>query len=181
MAISLQDQLLKAGLVDEKKAKQIKKQKVKKAKAQKQKGKNAVVENPQAAVLAAKAEKAARDQALNKQRQEEAEQKSLEASVKQMILQHQQPIPASAEVAYNFAYQKKIKRIYVTEAQQGSLSRGHLALAFLDDKFYVIPDKIAERIETRKADAVIRIEPENKVDDEDDPYADYAIPDDLMW
>ena len=38
----------------------------------------------------------------------------------------------------------------------------------------------AEKIEQRMPDLVIRIQPEEEPD-EDDPYADYKIPDDLMW
>ncbi|WP_372743378.1 DUF2058 family protein, partial [Neptunomonas sp.] len=38
----------------------------------------------------------------------------------------------------------------------------------------------ADRVETRQPSWIIRIKPTEQVA-EDDPYAAYAIPDDLMW
>jgi len=95
-------------------------------------------------------------------------------------MQQQINIPDNAELTYNFVYDKKVKTMYVTSDLQTQLIRGQVAIATLDEKFYLIPDKFAEKIEQRIPDYVIRVQPEEEPD-EDDPYADYKIPDDLMW
>ncbi|MDQ7072840.1 MAG: DUF2058 family protein [Gammaproteobacteria bacterium] len=74
----------------------------------------------------------------------------------------------------------KSKKLYVTVKQQQQLTRGQLAIAVLGEKNTLIPDKIAEKIESRAPDKIVRIQPDD-MSDKDGPYADYHIPDDLMW
>ena len=67
--------------------------------------------------------------------------------------------------------------------QQAALSRGSLVIVGLDETYYVVPANVAVRIEERSSDTVI-IRAESAADavaPEDDPYADFVIPDDLMW
>lgn len=185
MAGSLKDQLLNMGLVDQKKAKQAEKeknQKKKQAKKARKSGQSVVDEQAQQQQLLEqqRLEKQQRDRELNRQRDEERRNREIEAQCRQMINQQQLTIPEDAEVSYNFAYAKKVKTLYVTPVLQSQLIKGQIAIAVLDEKFYLIPDKFAEKIEQRHPDYVIRIQPEEEPD-EDDPYADYKIPDDLMW
>lgn len=69
--------------------------------------------------------------------------------------------------------------------QQQQLTLGQLAIASVGGRNLLIPDKIAEKIEARLPSSVIRIRPEindsKTISNDDDPYADYEIPDDLMW
>lgn len=185
MAGSLKDQLLNIGLVDQKKAKQAdteKRKKNKKAKKARKSGQAVVDEKAiqQQELEKQRQEKQQRDRELNQKLEEERRNKEIEAQCRQMISQQQLSVPEDAEVSYNFAYDKKVKTLYVTEELQGQLIRGQVAIAVLDEKFYLIPDKFAEKIEQRLPEFVIRIQPEEEPD-EDDPYADYKIPDDLMW
>ena len=185
MAGSLKDQLLNIGLVDQKKAKQAdteKRKKSKKAKKARKSGQSVidVQAQKQQELEKQRLEKQQRDRELNLQREEERRNKEIEAQCRQMITQQQLTWPNDAEVAYNFAYDKKVKTLYVTEELQGQLIRGQVSIAVLNEKFYLIPDKFAEKIEQRLPNYVIRIQPEEEPD-EDDPYADYKIPDDLMW
>lgn len=185
MAGSLKDQLLNIGLVDDKKAKQAATEKRKKNKKAKQARKSGQQVTDEAAVQQQKLEqqrkeKQERDRELNRQRDQERLEKEIEAQCRQMINQQKIHVPDDAEVAHNFAYDKKVKTMYITEALQGQLIRGQIAIAVLEDKFYLIPDIFAEKIEQRLPEFVIRVEPEEEPD-EDDPYADYKIPDDLMW
>lgn len=69
MGLSLRDQLLKAGLVNEKQAKQVGKQQ-QKQKRLVHKGQAELDDSTRQAALQAQAEKAARDQELNRQQQE---------------------------------------------------------------------------------------------------------------
>ncbi len=184
MAGSLKDQLLKAGLADQKKAKQIDTEKRKQKKQQTKARKSGLALDNQQADLQAKLqqereEKREKDRLLNQQREAEKREREITAQCRQMIQQQQVVVPDSAEVGYNFVYDKKIKKIYVTDTLQQQLSRGQLAIGVLDEKFYLVPDKFADKIEQRRPEMVIRIEAEET--DEDDPYADFKIPDDLMW
>lgn len=174
MAISLQDQLLKAGLAS--------KQQANKAKAQKRKDKKQKT-TPDAAepanAAALKEEKVARDRQLNLEREAQRAKKAAEAEVKQLIEQHALRIPEKAELPYRFADGKHIKTLYVMPEHQNQLARAQLAIVRTEKHYALIPTDIADRIEQRIPNSVIRIKKEEIA--EDDPYADYQVPDDLMW
>ena len=176
MLNSLQAQLLKAGLVDEKKIKQAQRAKKKAAKNAPEK-----VQDTAAAVERARAEKAERDRQLNLQRQEEAARKEREAQAKQII--EQAVIDRSTgDVPYQFVVKNKIKKIPVTQEQFDRLSRGRLAIVRLSGQFQIIPLEAAEKVAERAPHwPVIIAKVEEQPADEDDPYAAYKIPDDLMW
>lgn len=176
---SLQDQLLKAGLADAKKAKKINKDKRKQAK-QMPKGQQQLDETKLAAQRAM-AEKAERDRELNRQRQEQAEQRAIEAQIKQLI--EVNCIDRSdGEIPYQFADGKKIKKIHVTTRLHEQLVRGLIAIVELEGRYELVPAKVAAKISLRDAERVLVLnDVSGAVADEDDPYADYQIPDDLMW
>lgn len=183
MAGSLQDQLLNMGVVDKKKAKQAKhskRQDVTKAKQARKSGQKQAPKVIQEKLAQTKVEKQQRDLELNQARNAERARKALIAEVRQIIVTQAIEIPKEAELPYQFEHDKKVKKLYVTDEQQKQLIRGQLAIAIIDGGYRLIPDKMAEKIETRLAEMVIRIQPESVVE-EDDPYADYQVPDDLMW
>ncbi len=176
---SLQEQLLKAGVVDDKKAKQISKEK---RKAKKQaKGKAVVDSGPSAADLA-RAEKAEKDRELNRQRQAEADRKALQAQIAQLISVNAIDRKAG-DVAYQFVDAKKIKKIHVTPEQQAQLTRGQIAIVTLAERYELVPAVVAEKIAQRDSARVLLMHDKSAKQevDEEDPYADYQIPDDLMW
>lgn len=179
MGNSLQDQLLKAGLVDKQKAKQVQTGKRKK---KKQGGATQGVDEAQQRARKAAAEKAERDRELNRQRQEEARRKAEENELRQLIHGHRVPRP-EADIAYNFQDGNSLKRLYVTAEQQRRLVGGALAVVRQDAHFELVPVEIAERILARKPELVLVLNRpgEDRSGDEDDEYADYKIPDDLIW
>jgi uncharacterized protein YaiL (DUF2058 family) len=166
-------------LADKKKAKGIKKDKHKQAKQQR-KSKEAVVDDTRQQVEHARKEKVERDRLLNQQRKAEADKKAIAAQVKQLIETHR--VARDGELDYNFTDQKKIKKVLVNQLMLNQLSRGLLAIVSLDSRYEVVPRVVAEKIEQRLPDRVIVSNQAggNEVD-VDDPYADYQIPDDLMW
>ncbi len=178
MAGSLQDQLLKAGLVDKKKAQKINKQKQAQQKQAQKHNKELIDENKLNAEQARK-EQQQRDRELNRQKNEAVKEKELKAQVLQ-IIQHSELSREGGEVSYSFVYQKKVKNIYVTQEQQEHLSRGLLAIVENADGFSVIPKVASEKISERVPEWFVTIAEKEEVD-EDDPYKDYQIPDDLMW
>lgn len=181
MSGSLQDQLLNMGLANKSQAKKAKESKRKQAK--KKKGGQQVEDSGaqiQADLERQRQEKQARDRALNQQREEEKSRRAALAEAKQLLAQHATPAPEEGPLDYNFVHNRIIKTLHLDRPQHTQLSRGTLAIAILEKGYGLIADDIAARIEATDPALVIRIQPEPEPDP-DDPYAEYQIPDDLMW
>jgi len=175
---SLQDQLLKAGLVNEKKAKQVKKDKAKKKRVDRR-ASQPVADETKERVKNAMAEKAERDRQLNAQRNAEAEKKAIFAQIRQLVSLNL--IKREGDIAYNFKDGTTIKKIYVNAKLQDQLARGQVAIVCLDDTYELVPAIVAEKIRQRNESVIISLAEKDSTIDDDDPYADYEIPDDLMW
>ncbi len=180
MADSLQDQLRKAGLVNEKKLK--KAQRVKHAAEMERKAHGPAGDDAAVAAQRARAEKAARDRALNEQRDRQANSKALAAQVRQLIELNRQPRDGG-DIAFNFKDGSTIKKLFVTKRHQTHLVEGRLAIVRLDDTYELVPTSIAQKIRSRDPNSVIVCNDvkQGSAPDADDPYADYQIPDDLDW
>ncbi len=175
---ALQAQLLKAGLVDAKKAKKINQQQ-----QHAQKIGTPADDDVKQALAAAAAEKLARDQQLNRERQIELEKKTQAANIRQMLSQHQIKDTAG-DISYQFVDGGKIKKLYVTQAVYDQIVLGRVAIARLDQSYPLLPRALADKIYDRAPDViVVRNEKNSSIPAaaEDDPYAAYVIPDDLMW
>ncbi|UTF58565.1 DUF2058 domain-containing protein [Gilvimarinus sp. DA14] len=180
---SLQDQLKNAGLIDAKKAKQIQKEKSKQHKQAVKSGQTTENES-KAEAQAARLAKAERDRELNRQRQAEAEKKAIAAQIKQLIETNRQPKHEGREneLEYNFTDGKKIKKILLGEQAHGRVTRGQLNIVKLGDGYELVPKKIADKIAERDpAYVLVANTVSSDAQDEDDPYKDFVIPDDLMW
>ena len=180
---SLADQLLNVGAVDKKKAKKSQHQKRQTANKNRKavkSGKEVQGDDLKKQLEHTAREKQQHDLELNKQRDVEQAGKALIAEVGQIVDKHKIKIPKDAELAYNFTHNNTIKKLYVSEQQQKELTQAYLAIAITGESYALIPDKIAARIESRLPEMVIRTQAEVQPQD-NDPYADYQIPDDLMW
>ena len=177
--MSLQDQLLKAGLIDDKKANKIKKNKHKQTK-QKQKNKIETTDEAKLAAQQTQAGKAQRDRQLNQQRKAEAERKAIAAQVRQLVEMNRQPRD-EGDITYSFTDGTLVKRIPVSEIQLKQLSNGRLCIIKLDEQYELIPTLVAEKIQLRDESTQILSNQSTETPDEDDPYADFQVPDDLMW
>ncbi len=179
MSLSLRDQLLKAGLVNEKQAKQATKQKQKQQRLEK-KGQIEKDDSQREAALKAQAEKLARDQELNRQQKEKADQKARAAQVKQLIETSRLP-KLTTEDYYNFVDEKKVKRISVNTLMRDKLSSGSLAIVRHGGGYEIIPRDAALKIQERDPRRIVLLNTQTEEPDGDDPYAAYKVPDDLMW
>jgi uncharacterized protein YaiL (DUF2058 family) len=181
MAKSLQEQLMGSGLVDKKKAKTI--QKEKRAQRKKlPKGQEHVDEvTLRAAEL--KKEKADKDRELNRLREQQKNIKAIQAQIKQLI--ESNSITSDGDIGFQFSVDKKIKKIYISADQQTHLLKGRLAITSIVGEFKLVPSVIAEKLLERDKNTVVYLQDksqqEDTVEDEDDPYKDFQIPDDLMW
>lgn len=179
MANSFGDQFLKAGLVNKSQLEQARKSKNKQQKL-KQKQKVEVVDEAAVAARQAAAETAARDRELNRRQKEEVERRAIQAQIRQLVELNRLPRD-DGDVGYNFQDGVVIKKIHVSQAIHDKLSRGLLAIARLDDRYEVIPSVVAEKIMLRDAGCIVSNAETRLEAGEDDPYADYKVPDDLMW
>lgn len=180
---SLQDQLLKAGLVDQKKVAEANREKNRKdnlrRKSKSRKGAGSTSSQP----LPNK--RAQRDRELNQKRQQAARAKELAAQAKQLIDNNRQD-RSQGEHPYSFVYKRKVKKIFVTEAQKKQLTQGQLAIATYvakdGRKFELVPAPVGEKIAQRDTAFMVEVQQQDESDkNTDDLYADYQVPDDLTW
>lgn len=176
---SLQEQFLKAGLVDKKKVRQANHEKTNQKKDERRSGTQSVDEIRLAA-LETQRKNAERARELNAQRDAAARQKAIAAQIVQMIQQNRQD-KGGGDIAYNFTHDNKIKRIYVSAAVQTHLVAGRLVIVCQGESTELVPRVIADKIAERDASLVVRVNKTSNEVEADDPYADFKIPDDLMW
>lgn len=176
--LTLQEQMLKAGLVSSKKL----------AKAQKSSGKSRVqARAAREAVEENKKAQLERDKLLSEQRKQAALSKELKAQVKQLI-EMNRVVVSRGEIDFNFTDNNVIKKIAVDKLTQTQLIAGRFAIARLhaatgaESGYAIIPASVADKIAQRDANSIVvnnalSVEEQN----EEDPYADFKVPDDLMW
>ena len=179
MSLSLRDQMLKARLVNEKQVKQATKEQKRQQRLEK-KGAVAVDETQRQAALKAMAEKQQRDQELNREQQEKAERKAQIAQIRQLIENARLP-KLNSEDYYNFVDHKKVKRIAVNDMIRNKLSSGSLAIVKHGGGYEIVPREAALKIQERDAQRIVLLNVVSEAASDDDPYAAYQIPDDLMW
>ena len=181
---SLQDQLLKAGLTTKQKTRQANADKRKKNK-QKRSGVQhdaSLQETVKQDLSKAKSEKQAKDNALNEQKKEQLAIKEQGLRIKQ-ILEHHQIKNVAGDNEYNYTFNNKIKKLSLDTLTHKALINGRLSLCGLNETTYLVTRETADKLAQLNADVVL-VQNEKVVDeqvDDEDPYADYQIPDDLMW
>ncbi|RTZ17976.1 DUF2058 domain-containing protein [Vibrio aquaticus] len=170
--LTLQEQMLKAGLVNEKKLKKAKKGS-KKSRVQAREVKAAVEEN--------KRQQQERDKALSDEQKEQRLSKEIKAQIKQLIEMNKID-QKDGDIKYNFTDGTLVKSLYVEQLIRDQLAKGLLSIARTDDTYVVIPSSVAKKIAMRDESAIIEQNaPAEDISAEDDPYADFVVPDDLMW
>lgn len=180
MGNSLSAQLLKAGLVNKKQVGKAKQEQYQKTKKQ-QKGKKNKETPSDSKLLAKQAQEAEKERVrlLNRQRLEEGKQKEVMAQVGQMI--EDAKIKITGELAYNFADGNKIKKIYITKEIRNQLGNGQLAIVKHKGQYQLTPAEVAKKIAARHKETVIVLNDPQQKAAEDDPYAEFPIPEDLEW
>ncbi|MFS7250573.1 DUF2058 domain-containing protein [Rahnella rivi] len=176
--LTLQEQLLKAGLVSSKKMEKVQRT-AKKSRVQSREARAAVEENKKAQVE--------RDKQLSEQQKQAALSKEYKAQVKQLI-EMNRITDAKGDIGFNFTDGNLIKKIYVDKTTQSQLISGRLAIARLlvdsngESEYAIIPASVADKIAQRDAGSIVLNSALSQEEqDEEDPYADFKVPDDLMW
>lgn len=100
----------------------------------------------------------------------------------QMIQQHKIR-DTDGEATYQFIDDSKIKKVYINQQIYNALVSGSLVIARENASYAFLPKALAERINAKMEGFIIvnNSEVNEQTTDEEDPYAAYVIPDDLMW
>ncbi|MFT4861538.1 MAG: hypothetical protein ACI95C_000748 [Pseudohongiellaceae bacterium] len=178
MVMSLQEQLKKSGLVDEKKAKQLKRAKVKQEKLVRKNQAPSDAER-KLELLREKQALAAKDRQLNQQKNAVAQNAALKAQINQLV--ETNSVKPDGDKKYGYVDAGKIKNLWINQAQIDQLSRGILCIVSHASGGVLVPRAVAEKIQQRDASAILHKVEANGAPAEDDPYAKYEIPDDLDW
>ncbi|MGO2257446.1 MAG: DUF2058 domain-containing protein [Hafnia alvei] len=176
--LTLQEQMLKAGLVTSKKMAKVQRT-AKKSRVQAREAREAVEENKKAQLE--------RDKQLSEQQKQAALSKEYKAQVKQLIEMNRIDI-SKGDIGFNFTDNNLIKKLYVDKLTQSQLINGRLAIARLvvdgssEAGYAIIPASVADKIAQRDADSIVLNSALSQEEqDEEDPYANFKVPDDLMW
>ncbi|EMQ4855785.1 DUF2058 domain-containing protein [Morganella morganii] len=176
--LTLQEQMLKAGLVTSKKMDKVRRT-AKKSRVQAREAREAVEENKKAQLE--------RDKQLSEQQKQAVLSREYKAQVKQLI-EMNRIIISKGNIDFNFTDSNVIKSITVDKTTQSQLISGRLAIARLStensgiSEYAIIPAVVADKITQRDTESIVLNNALAQDEaDEDDPYADFKIPDDLMW
>lgn len=178
MAKSLQDQLKQAGLANQKQM--VKARKAKNTKEKMQRKGATVVDETAELVKQRDAEILARDRALNDEKNRAAEHKAIQAQIQQLI--ELNAVEERGDIEYRFDHAGVIKTLMLTGEHRQALIRGALAIVGKLDQLSVVPAKVAEKIAERDNSWLVLLNQRDEdAADVVDEYAEYEVPDDLMW
>ena len=177
----LQEQLLKAGLA--------KKSKVAEAAREQQKARQAR-ESTESDAFRREAErarelKAGKDRALEAERKARARAAELAAQARQIILDKK--LPRTGESEYRFSADGAIRTLLVDEDQRRKLSSGAVVVVRLGDRYEMLPRAAGEKVRERDPGLVVLDHgkagdaPAAASSEDDAYYAQFKVPDDLVW
>lgn len=178
----LQEQLLKAGLV--------KKSKVAEVAREQNKARLAKAASPASEIQReaerARMEKVERDRALEAERRAEARLHELRAQARQII--EDRKIARSGESEYRFVVDGVIRTLLVNDALRKQLTTGALVIAHVDERFELLPRPAADKVRERDAGMIVldhgqdaQTETAPASSEDDAYYAQFKVPDDLIW
>lgn len=178
----LQEQLLKAGLVKKSKLAEVAREQ---NKARHAKGPVAPSEIALEAERA-RAEKVERDRALAAERKAQARIAELHAQARQII--EDKKVPASGESEYRFTADGAIRTILVDNDLRKKLSAGVLVIARLGERYVLLPRAAGDKVRERDAGMIVLDHgldagqsPSVATSEDDAYYAQFQVPDDLVW
>lgn len=178
----LQEQLLKAGLVKQSKVAAV---------AREQNKARHVKGTPQPTEIQleaerARAEKVERDRALAAERKAQAHAAELRAQARQII--QDRKVPRSGESEYRFTADGAIRTLLLNEELRRKLASGVLVIARLDERYELLPRAAADKVRERDAGMIVldhgqdaSTEPSAECSEDDAYYAQFQVPDDLIW
>lgn len=174
----LQDQLLKAGLVKKSQVAQVAREQ-----AKQRDGKAPPPNEQQLEAGRARAERVERDRALAAERNAQARAHEQRAQARQII--DTQRVRVSGDIEYRFVDGNAIRSLQVDAAARAQLASGALVIARRDDGYVLLPRAAAGKVRVRDASMIV-LDHATATDappatDDDAYYAQFKVPDDLIW
>ena len=179
----LQQQLLKAGLVKKSQVSQAAREQ---EKARHGKGPAAPTDSQREADRL-RAEKAERDRAIEAERKAKAQAQERQAQIRQII--ETQKVARDGDSEYRFNDGTLIRTLLVNAALRRQLAAGSLVIVRFGDGFELVPRAAADKIRERDAAVIVldngqnkdAAEPSTGNAEDDAYYAQFKVPDDLIW
>ncbi|WP_158884803.1 DUF2058 domain-containing protein [Rhodanobacter sp. L36] len=175
----LQEQLLKAGLVNKTKAAQVVREQAK----QKQGKKPAPPSVEQVDAQRLHLERVERDRALVAERNAQARIAEQHAQIRQIIEAHK--VLREGEIAYRFTAGDVIQSLLVNESLRAQLAAGALVIVRHGSGYELLPRIAADKIQARDPAFIVLDHGRPLSDDvsgeDDEYYRKFQVPDDLIW
>jgi len=186
MADSLQDQLKALGLAKEKKPARKKVQSRHNGPGKPRAGKpnrtNSRAKSDGGEMALGKAwalrereEKQSVEQARARKREEDRKRREINKAIREVVKTNRLN-SKDADVARNFMFRERIRKIYVTPEQHKALGEGSLGLVYLSGGYHVLDQEHIEAVRKIAADHIVDLNSKDEGDEEDFP-----VPDDLTW
>lgn len=175
----LQEQLLKAGLA----------KKAKLAEVVREQNKQRHAKGPQTVPVdkvdtqRLQQERAERDRAIAAERNAQARAHEVKAQIRQIIDANR--VKGDGEIAYAFTDDGRIKNLLVGTQQRALLIAGGLIIARDGDGYVMLLRSAADKVAVRDASQIVvdhgQRDPASLTSEEDQHYAQFQVPDDLIW
>jgi uncharacterized protein YaiL (DUF2058 family) len=182
----LQDQLLKAGLVKKSQVAQAAREQAKQRQGKAPAGPtDEQREAERARAERARAERVERDRALAAERNAQARAHEQRAQARQIV--ETQRLRAAGEIEYRFVDGHAIRTLLVDAAQRTQLASGALVIARHGEGYALLPRTAADKVRERDASMIVLdhanagAAPAAPASDDDAYYAQFKVPDDLIW
>jgi uncharacterized protein YaiL (DUF2058 family) len=169
MGISLQDQLKALGLA---KGKPKQARNMPRPRQQENTGELSL---EKAFALRKQDEKHKAAKAKQKKQEEDRQRKKLNNAIREIVKTHRLN-QLDAQIARNFMFRGRIRKIHVTPDQLKALNAGELGIAYLSGGYHLLPAEQAEAVRLLSAEHVVVL-----TDDTQDDDGDFPIPDDVTW
>lgn len=176
MSDSLQDQLRALGLAKKSQQREKPRRKGKPPAGRPKAGQSATGEMPlgKAYALREKEEQQNADKARRRKQAEDRKRREINGKIREIVKDKRLNVDG-AEVARNFMYRERIRKIYVTPEQNQALSAGELGLAYLSGGYHVLDRETLQQVRAIAADHVVDF------DDAPEDEEEFPVPDDLRW
>ena len=116
------------------------------------------------------------EKAREAKRLEDLQRRKINNEIRAIVDGHRLNDP-SAELARNFIYKGRIRKVHVTADQLADLNAGNLGVVYLSGGYHLMASSFVHQVRALSADHV----PELTASAPDDPDGDHPVPDDLIW
>jgi uncharacterized protein YaiL (DUF2058 family) len=134
----------------------------------------------------ARNEKAERDRALAAERKAQVQAAEMRAQARQII--QDKKVPGLGESEYKFTADGAIRTVLVSDDQRTKLATGALLIVRLGERYELLPRAAGDKVRERDAGAIVLdhgLEPGTEraaaTSEDDAYYAQFKVPDDLVW